>query len=29
MADICTTTNPVDVTREKMQGVMDQAYYGV
>ena len=29
MNDICTTTNPVAVTREKMKGVMDQAYYGV
>ena len=29
MADICTTTNPVAVTREKMKSVMDQAYYGV
>lgn len=28
MADICTTTNPVEVTREKLGGVMDQAYYG-
>jgi alcohol dehydrogenase class IV len=29
MADICTTTNPVAVTREKLKGVMDQTYYGV
>ncbi|MCG2730791.1 MAG: iron-containing alcohol dehydrogenase, partial [Acetobacterium sp.] len=29
MADICTTTNPVTVTREKLKGVMDQAYYGI
>jgi alcohol dehydrogenase class IV len=28
MADICTTTNPVMVTREAMKLVMDQAYFG-
>jgi len=29
MADICTTTNPVVITRTNLQMVMDQAYYGV
>ncbi|MBK5245415.1 MAG: iron-containing alcohol dehydrogenase [Eubacteriaceae bacterium] len=28
MADICTTTNPVTVTRADMEMVMDQVYYG-
>ncbi|MGL4608032.1 MAG: 1-propanol dehydrogenase PduQ [Eubacteriaceae bacterium] len=28
MADICTSTNPVSVSRENMKSVMDQSYYG-
>ncbi|MBC3888002.1 iron-containing alcohol dehydrogenase [Acetobacterium paludosum] len=28
MADVCTSTNPVEVTRASLQMVMDQTYYG-
>ena len=29
MADVCTATNPVEVSRTSLQTVMDQTYYGL